>query len=63
MFHNYAKSVSKSSIMSKQKKFFFTEEVTLENLDPASKREVIFGELSSEGFLYSSPPPGLKPLD
>jgi len=61
VFHQYARSVSKSSVLSK-KKFFFTEEVTLENLDPTSKKEVIFGE-QSEDFFMSSPPPGLIPME
>lgn len=55
IFHKYAKSVSKASVLSKGK-FFFTEEITFENLEPDSKKEVIFGEYTEEHWLSSNPP-------
>jgi hypothetical protein len=55
IFHKYAKSVSKTSVLSKQK-FFFTEEITFENLEPDSKKEVIFGEYTENHWLSQAPP-------
>lgn len=61
VYHQYARSVSKSSVISR-KKFFFTEEVTFENLDAQSKKEIIFGE-QCEDYYLNNPPPGLEPVE
>jgi len=61
VYHQYARSVSKSSVMS-TKKFFFTEEVTLENLDAQSKKEIIFGD-QCEDYYLNNLPPGLEAVD
>ena len=55
VYHQYARSVSKSSVISK-KKLFFTEDVTFENLDASSKKEIIFGELCDDYFFNNLPP-------
>ena len=54
MFHHYAKSVSKVEAI-QSKNFFFTEEVTFENLDPKSKAEIIFGEKTVNYFDMAPP--------
>lgn len=58
VFHQYARSVTKSA-MTPNKGFFFTEEISLENLDPESKREIIFGEKVTDFFDVN--PPGIDP--
>jgi cold shock CspA family protein len=50
--------VSKTEAI-KNKNFFFTEEVTFENLDSKSKAEIIFGEKTTNYF--DIPPPGKRP--
>ena len=54
VFHQYAKSVSKTEAL-KNKNFFFTEEVTFENLDSKSKAEIIFGEKTTNYFDVAPP--------
>lgn len=57
VFHQYARSVSKSTASNSRNGFFFTEEVSFENLDPESKKEIIFGE-KTPNFI-NLPPPGI----
>lgn len=41
--------------MTPNKGFFFTEEISLENLDPESKKEIIFGEKVTDFFDVDPP--------
>jgi hypothetical protein len=45
-----------------KKNFFFTEEVTLEALDPKSKIEVIFGNITPNYYVNSLPPGLTAPI-
>jgi hypothetical protein len=56
VFHQYAKSVSKTAAVSSNRPFFFTEEVSFENLDAESKSNIIFGQKTSN--YLGLPPPG-----
>ena len=40
------------------KKFFFTDEINIANLDRETKKKIVFGDVSN--LLVSSVPPGLK---